>query len=122
MKKILVIDDSQESTTLISHLLKDETGVEVIVYNDEFEALKNINILNPDLILMDVYLNVTDGLKVKTFIDALSPAKIPVVFMSTYETAIVVMGAELAADECIYLQKPIRKENIISLVQNLKIA
>jgi two-component system nitrogen regulation response regulator NtrX len=117
MHKIVVIDDDSDITGLINHYLKDSHRFEVISFNDEFQALKSLNKENPDVILLDLYLSGTDGIKIKTFIDALSPYKVPVIFMSSYSSASIIMEAELTVDDQLFLQKPISKDALMSAIE-----
>jgi CheY-like chemotaxis protein len=55
MKRILVVNDSQELLELFRTLLTEE-GYEVIVYSSAIEDLKEIEQIKPDLILLDIML------------------------------------------------------------------
>jgi CheY-like chemotaxis protein len=55
MKRILVVNDSQELLELYRTLLTEE-GYEVIVYSSAIEDLREIEQVKPDLILLDIML------------------------------------------------------------------
>jgi CheY-like chemotaxis protein len=63
-KKILLVDDSATTRLMNRILIAQSTGYEVISAKDGEEALRLIETLVPDLILMDVMMPVMDGLEV----------------------------------------------------------
>ncbi len=53
-KNIILIDDSQETITILSNFLKKECDYAIKSYTNEFEALEEIAKQSPDLIIMDI--------------------------------------------------------------------
>ena len=62
MKKIMVVDDDKDTTTLLEGLLKME-GYEPIVENDSTVAVETANRVRPDIFLLDLMMPVIDGFK-----------------------------------------------------------
>ena len=62
--QVLVVDDNQDICETLQHLLQSENGIEVVghVCKSE-EALSQIEMLSPDVVLMDVKMPVIDGLE-----------------------------------------------------------
>lgn len=66
-KKILIADDCEEITRLISVVLA-ATGAEVIETLDGKEALDKISDNQPDLVMLDIYMPGIDGITVAKII------------------------------------------------------
>jgi two-component system cell cycle response regulator DivK len=62
-KKILVVDDNQDSRELIVKVLKSK-GYQMIEAVDGEDALEKVTAENPDLILMDISIPKIDGYEV----------------------------------------------------------
>lgn len=91
MNKIVIIDDHQ----LFLHGLKltlESSGNEVIVFDNPLIALMQIDLLQPDLILMDLYMPEMDGI---CMIDKLTERQIlsPVVVLSACDDYNYVLSA-----------------------------
>lgn len=62
-KKILIVDDNQDSRELAVKILK-KVGYQMIEAADGEDALEKANTENPDLILMDISIPKIDGYEV----------------------------------------------------------
>jgi two-component system cell cycle response regulator DivK len=62
-KKILVVEDNQDSRELVVKILKNK-GYQIIEAVDGEEALEKVSTEKPDLILMDISLPKLDGYEV----------------------------------------------------------
>lgn len=102
-KNVLIVEDDIDFSNLIREFLESEDYVShsISMWGD---ALNAINILNPDLILMDRNLNGLDGIDIIKEIRA-NNNKIPVIFMTSLtKDQEVVEG--LMLENCEYLKKP----------------
>ena len=63
LKKILIVDDNQDSRELVVKILK-KAGYQMIEAIDGEEALEKATAENPDLILMDISIPKIDGYEV----------------------------------------------------------
>ena len=103
---ILVVEDNPTNQLLTSSVLERE-GFDVLVAESPVEALKHLAAGTPDLILMDVQLQGTDGLSLtRSLKSAAETAAIPVVAL----TANAMPGDReqaLAAGCAGYISKPI---------------
>ena len=62
MKKIMVVDDDNETTNLLESFLKMQ-GYEPISVNDSTVAIETANQVLPDMFLLDLMMPVIDGFK-----------------------------------------------------------
>jgi DNA-binding response OmpR family regulator len=57
---ILVVDDNEENSTLLSKILELE-GYQVIVAQDAMEAIRLVNVTRPDLAILDIMMPEMNG-------------------------------------------------------------
>jgi DNA-binding response OmpR family regulator len=62
IKKIMVVDDDKEATSLLESFLKRE-GYQVVAVNDSTIAVKEAEAHSPDLFLLDLMMPEIDGFK-----------------------------------------------------------
>jgi DNA-binding NarL/FixJ family response regulator len=77
MKTILLVEDNGFVRELLSDSLKE---YEVIAFGSGNEALKNFKMINPDIVLSDIYLQDTDGLTMLETIRKVS--EVPVILFT----------------------------------------
>lgn len=114
MKKILIIDDDQELTSLLKELLELENYDTSIALNGE-EGLKKYN-QDIDLILLDVMMPVLNGFDtLKRFRDKLNVST-PILMLTAKGDEIdKVMGLEMGADD--YLAKPFSERELLARIK-----
>tara|TARA_Y100000590_G_scaffold468673_1_gene652469 strand:- start:1572 stop:2930 length:1359 start_codon:yes stop_codon:yes gene_type:complete len=85
-KKILIIDDEKDICFLISEILKDEDYITINNYTST-EAINNFNKIQPDLVILDVWLETKeiDGLKLLKYFKNINN-NIPVIMISGHST------------------------------------
>ena len=112
-QKILVINDDQHIAELISlYLMKD--GYDTKEVYDGKEALHEIQIYQPDLILLDLMLPGMDGYQVCAEVRKIS--KTPIIMLTAKgETFDKVLGLELGADD--YVVKPFDPKELVGRVK-----
>lgn len=88
--RILLVEDHQLLRDGIKHLIKDEPGLEVVGETGEpVEALKLVNSLMPDLVLMDIELKGGNGIELsRKMISATPGLKIAILSAHTDPTFI----------------------------------
>ena len=81
-RRIMVVDDSVEERLLLATYLQQE-GCRVYLAQDGLDGLRKIALANVDLVLMDVYMPVCDGLDACRILKA-DPrtSRIPVIFLT----------------------------------------
>lgn len=120
MRRILVVEDNEQSMYLISFILTN-SGYEVIQATCGQEAVELAVEQEPDLILMDIQLPDIDGMEATRRIrDSESDGDVPIVAITSYAMA----GDReriLAAGCTGYIEKPIIPETFLSeIAQHLQ--
>lgn len=83
MKKILLVDD-EESIQLLYRDELEEEGYEIHSALTGEEALAELDIVNPDLIILDINMPGMNGIEALRRIKEINPA-IPVILCSAYQ-------------------------------------
>jgi two-component system, sensor histidine kinase and response regulator len=113
---ILVVDDNPRNLQVISTLLS-ANGYKTAVVNSGANALKYLELRNPDLILLDIMMPEMSGFEVCKIIKEIDRYKdIPVIFLSAKsELSDIIMGFKLGAVD--YITKPFRIEEVLVRVR-----
>jgi two-component system OmpR family response regulator len=112
--RILVVDDEESITQLVSTVLRYE-GFEVECAASGRAAVKLTDRFRPDLIVLDVMLPDLDGFEVYRRLSATEP-RVPVLFLTAKDqTADRVHGLTLGADD--YVGKPFSLEELVARVR-----
>ena len=102
--KILVAEDEPILLMTIEMKLKKE-GFEVISSKDGREAIEQIKLTHPDMIITDIMMPYASGLEIINFVRQQQNSKTPIIILSAMEQENVVLEAfELGADD--YITKP----------------
>lgn len=113
--RILVIDDDAELSAYYS-LMLTQAGMITEVANDLVKIVSHISEFNPDLILMDMYMPVCNGIELSKVIRQMdSFVSIPIVFLSSemnIKKQLTAMGT--GGDD--FLTKPIKPDHLISSI------
>jgi len=119
MPKILIIEDEQDISDLLSYNLSKE-GYEIVCALDGLKGKElAFSSLKPDLILLDLMLPGIDGLEVCRAVRGNSEtASIPVIMLTAKGDEIdKVIGLEIGADD--YVTKPFSVREVIARVKAL---
>ena len=112
-QKILIVDDDEHISELISLYLTKEFYDTKIVYDGE-EALRQFRLFSPNLILLDLMLPGIDGYQVCREIRQQS--NVPIIMLSAKgEVFDKVLGLELGADD--YIIKPFDSQELVARVK-----
>lgn len=112
-QKILIVDDDEHISELISLYLTKEFYDTKIVYDGE-EALRQFCLFSPNLILLDLMLPGIDGYQVCREIRQQS--NVPIIMLSAKgEVFDKVLGLELGADD--YIIKPFDSKELVARVK-----
>ncbi|MGN1117686.1 MAG: response regulator transcription factor [Acutalibacteraceae bacterium] len=115
MKKILIVDDDVDISTLVADALEDE-GFETIVKNDAFDAFSFIesNADDISLLLLDVMMPEMSGLEICRKVR--NDVSFPIIIISAKgKTVDTVLGLEVGADD--YIAKPFVVEELVARVK-----
>ncbi|MBS0623942.1 MAG: response regulator [Verrucomicrobia bacterium] len=87
LTKILVVDDDPDLLTIVKYALGLDKNLTVKCLPSAEEALKEVIVFQPDLILLDVMMPKMDGVTMLKILRSQSPtASIPVVFFTARVT------------------------------------
>ncbi|RFU62488.1 response regulator YycF [Peribacillus glennii] len=112
-KKILVVDDEKPIADILQFNLKKE-GYEVTCAHDGNDAVRLVDEIQPDLILLDIMLPGRDGMEVCR--EVRKKYEIPIIMLTAKDSEIdKVLGLELGADD--YVTKPFSTREIIARVK-----
>ncbi|NLM58300.1 MAG: response regulator [Clostridium sp.] len=116
-KKILIIDDTEFMTKLISDIL---TGADydVVVASDGPTGLQKVRTEKPDLVILDVVMPGMDGFEVCRILrEDESNNLMPIIMLTAQENEDdKLTGLELGADD--YIIKPFNSRELVSRVRN----
>ncbi|NCA85576.1 MAG: sigma-54-dependent Fis family transcriptional regulator [Clostridia bacterium] len=115
MSNILVIDDDEFMRNLISTLLK-KAGHEVTIAKDGEEGLRLLKKNEPDLILTDYKMPGITGIDVVEQAESLYPG-LPVIILTGYgATDLTIKAIQAGAYD--YIEKPVRNQELLEVVEN----
>ena len=115
--RILVIDDDRSGTELLITLLGLE-GFRGCRLEDWADPLADLERQRPDLVIMDVYLSVRDGVELLSEIRAHSEPRIA-------ETPVLMMSAEDLEARCMdaganaFVGKPFELEQLVATIRKI---
>lgn len=111
----MIVDDTPANLAFLSDAL-DDAGYEVLVALSGLTALRQLERVQPDLILLDAVMPGLDGFETcERLKSRRETAGIPVIFMTALcETENIVRGFDQGAVD--YLTKPVRKEEVLARI------
>lgn len=113
MQHILIADDNQDITDILSTYSKNE-GLEPIVAKDGEEAFELFSKYNPSVVLLDVMMPKDDGYEVCRKIRKVS--NVPVILITARgEDFDKIMGLDIGADD--YIVKPFSPREVMARVR-----
>ena len=116
--KILVVDDDRLMLQAISYKLKD-SGYEVVLAEDGYEALNIIDKIKIDLIISDVMMPNISGLGLLSLLKQFYFNNIPVIIISSLNKADMVLHS-IGLGAVDFIRKPIDFKKLLQLVKKHK--
>lgn len=118
MKKILIVEDEQDYTNIMTQLLEPE-GYKVVAAGTVKEALKLLDILTPDLLIVDWNLPDRTGLELVKEVRAQKKFRKTRVVMNTIRNAENDQLSAYMEDVDFYFTKPIRPEIFLGKIRKI---
>ena len=114
---ILVVDDQPTNLKILFSFLQD-SGFKVLVAQTGESAIKKLEKVLPDLILLDVMLPKIDGFETCRRLKAAKATQdIPVIFMTALSESLdKIKGLKVGAVD--YITKPFQQEEVLARIQN----
>jgi two-component system alkaline phosphatase synthesis response regulator PhoP len=119
IKKILIVEDEEDITELLSAIFDDLGSYKVLSVKDGEEALRIARVDNPDIILLDIHLPKLNGHKVCKSIKsdrAMSHTKV-LMLSGTAQNSDWLRAREAGADD--YIAKPFSSTAVVEKVEEL---
>ena len=117
MPRILIVDDDRDLLEVTQALLVKK-GYEVEIVTHWEDALNRIEFFQPQIILLDVFLNGVDGLDICKQLKAMPNTKdIPVLIFSAYPRVAESVIYEYGADD--FIAKPFEVNELIAKVHSV---
>ncbi|NJK59180.1 MAG: response regulator [Oscillatoriales cyanobacterium SM2_1_8] len=118
MSSVLVVEDSSPQREMISALLK-ESGMVVSSAGDGVEALEQIQVSPPDIVVLDIVMPRMNGYELcRRLKESPKTKEVPVVMCSTKgEEFDKYWGMKQGADA--YIAKPFQPQELIGTVKHL---
>lgn len=109
---ILVVDDSALSRKVVGSLLITE-GYKVVEAKDGFEAMGQLEIVKPELIILDLIMPKMDGYQVVGMMKN-NPAyrKIPIIMLTSRDSLMDKLKGKMSATDA-YITKPVKVEELM---------
>jgi len=116
--RIMIVEDSPAIAEMVQDNLS-EAGYDVIVANNGFEALRELEEFQPDLILTDIMMPKVDGLELCAAIqNRLETRDIPfILFSSSFDEQTVKRGKEIGARY--FVAKPFEMKTLLDCVRKV---
>ncbi|MES3025076.1 MAG: response regulator transcription factor [Pseudomonadota bacterium] len=112
---VLIVDDVPENLAVLHDAL-DESGYTVLVANSGAAALKRVEHIVPDVILLDAVMPGMDGFEVCRALRAIDALRqVPVIFMTGLTNAEHVVAA-FEAGGTDYVAKPVRQSEVLARI------
>lgn len=117
-QKILVVDDEQANTLLLSEVLKD-AGYNVDSANDGFKAIAACKVRTPDIIILDLNMPLMGGMAVyQRLKKEEKTSHIPIIFLGAKDEPVPdVVGEEPENEDIIF--KPVQPTELLSRVKSI---
>jgi two-component system sensor histidine kinase/response regulator len=116
--KLLVVEDSRTQAEYLRHILENE-GYRVVLAANGFEALEQIKIDRPALVLSDIIMPEMDGYELCRRIRSdVAIATIPVILVTQlFDPVDVIKGLEAGADN--FIIKPFEPQHVYSRIHSV---
>lgn len=116
MKKILIVDDSAFARATLRQMLRG-AGYEVIEANSGLQALEMMADVQPDLVTLDLLMPVMEGGELLGHMLKLGQGCPFVVISADIQT--ITRNELIAAGAAGFLNKPVKEEELLALLQKL---
>ena len=118
-RHIVIIDDDKNFLKVVKKMLETHEDYTVSCYLDENKLLENFYKEVPDLVIIDINLTITNGIKLCYELSKNSFYSFPVIFVSTENKYSVIQDFLLTKTNIKFLKKPIVDQQLTKAVSDL---
>lgn len=117
MIRVLAVDDNADDLSIICRMLDSDKNIKVHLTTNPNDAVKIAKSINPDVILLDVFMPELDGIKVRrALLNNHFTRDIPVIFLTSSEDLEVEQQSKEVG--CMaYMKKPANRADLIDNVK-----
>ena len=116
-KKILIVDDEENIVISLSFLLKQE-GYTIQTAQNGQEAIKQFQLFEPDIILLDVMMPIMNGFEAAQHIRKIATDQLNIIFLTAKGTLQDKLDGYKAGAEH-YIVKPFDNEELLMLLKEI---
>ncbi len=113
MNKLLIVDDSYAARLFLANMLKD-SKLDISFAENGVDALSQIDIINPDIMIIDLLMPVMDGIEVLERIKDKENKPSTVVLSADIQAPTKQRCLQLGAKA--FMQKPVNKEELVDTI------
>jgi two-component system response regulator AtoC len=114
MPKVLVVDDEESVRQMLKDVLEND-GYKVLLSADGRDAIKKINEMTPEAVLLDIRMSETDGMAVLEIIRK-TGNMVPIILMTAFGTTDMAIQA-MQAGAFDYIIKPFNLDELVLTVR-----
>jgi diguanylate cyclase (GGDEF)-like protein len=115
--KVILVDDDKLTTRLVETIL-EPWGLQVTVFNDSQQVLDQLDVVAPDLLILDVQMPITDGIELCQLIRNNSKwSWIPIIFLTIHRDAETLQNVFAAGGDD-YVSKPVVAPELVTRIFN----
>ncbi|MDH5784094.1 MAG: response regulator [Chromatiales bacterium] len=117
-KSVLVVDDSALARKVVTNLLSAK-GYQVYEAKDGFEALGQLELTRPNLVILDLIMPKVDGYEVIERMKS-NPAQknIPVIMLTSRDSLMDKLKGKMSATDA-YITKPVKEDELLTTISKL---
>jgi two-component system chemotaxis response regulator CheY len=115
---VMIVDDALFMRSILRGIIKDKGFTVVAEAASGIEAMKNLQLFNPDIITLDIILPDANGLDLLESILSARPQTKVVVCSSIGQDAIIKKAMDHGA--AAFIQKPFTPEKVLEALQSLE--
>ena len=117
MAKILIVDDAMFMRVSIQQMLENTEHTVVGQATDGVEALEQLEVLNPDVVLLDITMPRMDGIEALKQIKTMNPKTRVIICSAIGQQDLITKAIELGAET--FIVKPFAKEILLQAIGNV---
>ncbi len=114
--RVMVVDDEPDIINILQYIL--QTDFEVVSAVNGFDALEKIDRYQPDIIILDIFMPVIDGLQTcKAIRDNINFKDTPIIFLTADSSKDSVREAYISGAN-FYINKPFEADRLLTMINN----